>query len=154
MIRRLVSAALGAFLTIGAGAARVQAQAAATSPRTYSYTEVGTPFFPAPERSVLFLEEVGERPYRIDRALTHLRLAGAFVRVVAVVVGELIHCEEKDGSSSPAEVVAEALGSLGIPVVASAPFGHGERNRAFAHGGRVLVDGTAGRVEFLEGAVA
>jgi muramoyltetrapeptide carboxypeptidase len=114
---------------------------------------LGTPYAPPFGGAVLFLEEVGERPYRIDRQLTHLRLAGALDVVAAVVVGDLVRCDEPDGSSDAAAVVAERLGALGVPVVAGAPFGHGERNRPFPHGARVRVDGDAGAVSFLESAV-
>ena len=80
---------------------------------------------------MLLLEEVGERPYRIDRQLTQLRLAGALERLAGVVVGDFVGCAEKDGSAPDAEaVIAERLGGRGIPILAGAPVGHGERNRA------------------------
>jgi muramoyltetrapeptide carboxypeptidase len=104
---------------------------------------------------VLLIEEVGERPYRIDRQLTHLRLAGALHGLRGVVIGDLIGCTEKDGDGPAAEaVIADRLGGLGVPVVAGAPIGHGSRNRAVPHGGWVRVDADRGIVEFLEGAVA
>ena len=116
---------------------------------------VGTPWALALDGAVLLVEEVGERPYRIDRQLTQLRLAGALERLAGVVVGDFVGCAEKDGSGPDAEaVLAERLGARGIPVVAGAPIGHGERNRAVPHGARVRVDAAAGTVEFLEPAVA
>jgi muramoyltetrapeptide carboxypeptidase len=115
----------------------------------------GTPHALALDGAVLLLEEVGERPYRIDRALTQLALSGALAKLRGVVVGELIGCEEKDGAAPSAlEVVAERLGSLGIPVLAGAPIGHGARNRAVPLGARVRLDAGAGTVEFLEAAVS
>ncbi|MSP60376.1 MAG: LD-carboxypeptidase [Myxococcales bacterium] len=113
----------------------------------------GTPWALPFDGSVLFLEEVGERPYRIDRTLTQLELAGAR-RLSAVVVGELVRCLEPDGSGpSAAEVVAERVRRWGVPAVAGAPFGHGENNLPFVHGGRVEVDADRGVVRFLDGAV-
>lgn len=113
---------------------------------------VGTPFMPPLDGAVLLVEEVGERPYRIDRQLTHLRMAGAVEKLRGVVVGELAGCAERDGSPPDAEtVIAERFADLGVPVLAGAPVGHGGRNRALPHGGLVKLDGD--RLEFLEGAV-
>ncbi len=103
--------------------------------------------------NVLFLEEIGERPYRMDRSLTQLELAGAR-DVAAVVVGDLHKCTEPDGSGPSAiEVVRERLRRWGVPVVEDAPFGHGDRNRPFPLGARVTVDADRGTVTFLDGAV-
>jgi muramoyltetrapeptide carboxypeptidase len=93
------------------------------------------------------LEDTNEQPYRIDRMLTQLRLAGALDGVVAAALGDFTGCGEAES------VLAERLGALGIPIVAGVPVGHGERNRPLAHGARARVDATAGTVEFLEGAV-
>jgi muramoyltetrapeptide carboxypeptidase len=115
---------------------------------------VGTPWALALDGAVLFVEEIGERPYRIDRQLTQLRLSGALERLAGVVIGDFVGCIEKDGSGPDAEsVLAERLGGRGIPVLSGAPIGHGGRNRAVPHGARVRVDAAAGTVEFLEGAV-
>jgi muramoyltetrapeptide carboxypeptidase len=118
---------------------------------------VGTPLLPALDGAVLFFEEVGERPYRIDRLLCHLELAGAFARVAGVVVGDLVGCEEPADSriDSPTAraVVRERLGRLAVPVALGAPVGHGERNRALPVGVRVELDATAGTLTALEGAV-
>jgi muramoyltetrapeptide carboxypeptidase len=115
---------------------------------------LGTPFALPLDGAVLLLEEVGERPYRIDRALTQLRLLADFAGLRGVVVGDLMRCDEPDGSGpTAAEVVAERLGGLGIPVVAGAPVGHDRRNRALPLGVRVTVDADAGRLELHEAAV-
>jgi len=116
---------------------------------------VGTPWLPPLDGAILFLEDVGERPYRIDRQLTQLRLSGALDRLAGVVLGDFIGCVEKDGSGpDAATVLAERLAGHGIPVVAGAPIGHGERNRAIPHGTRARLDAAAGTLEFLESAVA
>jgi muramoyltetrapeptide carboxypeptidase len=116
---------------------------------------IGTPWAFDFDGAVLLIEEVGERPYRIDRQLTHLRMAGALRGLAGVVVGDFVGCTEKDGSGPDAEaVIAERLGGLGIPVVAGAPIGHGRSNRAVPHGARVRIDAAAGTVTFVEGAVA
>jgi muramoyltetrapeptide carboxypeptidase len=109
----------------------------------------GTPWQPALDGAVVLLEDIGERPYRLDRALTQLHLCGALDGVRAAVVGELHRCVEPDGSGPTAEeVLAERLGRLGIPVVAGAPIGHGDRNHAVELGAHVTVDAAAGTVAF------
>ena len=119
---------------------------------------LGTKHLPDLDGAVLFLEDVGERPYRIDRLLTHLELAGVFQRVAAVVVGDLVGCEEPAGSKvvspSAAEVVSERLSRLRIPVTTGAPIGHGGRNRALPYGVRAELDASAGTLRSLEGAVS
>jgi muramoyltetrapeptide carboxypeptidase len=119
---------------------------------------LGTPYLPDLDGAILFLEEVGERPYRIDRLLTHLELAGVWDRVAGVVVGDLVGCEEPADSrvaSPTAEaVVKERLGRLGVPVALGAAIGHGGRNRALPYGVRVRLDTGAGTLLALEGAVS
>ena len=86
---------------------------------------MGTPYaFDPPEGCVLFLEEVGERPYRIDRLLTQLRFAGVLARAGAIVFGELPGCDEPDASVTARDVVAGALGGFPGPVVFGLPAGH------------------------------
>jgi muramoyltetrapeptide carboxypeptidase len=115
---------------------------------------VGSPWALALDGAVLFLEEIGERPYRIDRQLTQLELSGALDGLAGVVVGDFIGCAEKDGSAPDAEtVLVERLGRRGIPVVTGAPIGHGSRNRAIPHGARVRLTPATGTLEFLEPAV-
>jgi muramoyltetrapeptide carboxypeptidase len=108
------------------------------------------------EPVVLLLEEVTETPYRIDRALTQLLLAGALAEVRAVVIGDLVRCEGPADGSHPSAlaVLGERLATLDIPVLAGAPLGHGSRNRAVPLGARVRLCPRRGRLEFLEGAVA
>jgi muramoyltetrapeptide carboxypeptidase len=119
---------------------------------------IGTDFLPDLDGAILFLEEVGERPYRIDRLLTHLELAGIFSRVAGIVVGDLVACAEPQGSrvASPSaiEVVRERLGRLGIPVALGAHVGHGERNLALPYGVEVRLDAQAGTLVALAGAVS
>ncbi|HXU74752.1 MAG TPA: LD-carboxypeptidase [Polyangia bacterium] len=115
---------------------------------------VGTPWAPVLDGAVLLLEEIGERPYRIDRQLTQLRLAGVLDRLAGVVLGDFVGCAEKDASPPDAEaVLAERLAGHGIPLLAGAPIGHAARNRAVPHGARVRLDAAAGTLVFLEAAV-
>jgi muramoyltetrapeptide carboxypeptidase len=119
---------------------------------------LGTPLLPDLDGAILFLEEVGERPYRIDRLLTHLELAGVLAVVAGVVVGDLVACEEppesRVASPSAIQVVRERLGRLNIPVVLGARIGHGARNLALPYGVPVSLDAQAGTLVALEAVVS
>jgi muramoyltetrapeptide carboxypeptidase len=94
-----------------------------------------------PEGAILALEDVTERPYRLDRLLTALLMSGCLARIGGVVFGEFVQCEPGPDGVCAAHVLAERTRSLGIPVVAGAPFGHGMKNRAFVLGARARIDG-------------
>lgn len=111
---------------------------------------VGTDLLFFPDDVILLLEDVGEAPYRIDRMLTHLHLAGLLGRTRGIVLGDFAGCASpRAGEQSIEEVLAERLGGLGVPVLAGLPFGHGARNHAVPLGARVTLDASAGvlRVE-------
>ncbi len=116
---------------------------------------LGTPYAPDLGASVLLIEDVGERPYRVDRALTQLKLAGALDGVRAVAVGDFLRCVEEDGAPPSVEaVIEERLTTFDLPGVSGVPVGHGDRNRAFSVGARCAVDLGAGKLIVEEGAVA
>lgn len=81
----------------------------------------GTPFFPDTAGKVLVLEEVGEAPYRIDRMLTQLRLAGTFDRCAGIVFGRFTGCGE---ASDVEAVLKDFSDSVSCPVFTGLPFGH------------------------------
>jgi muramoyltetrapeptide carboxypeptidase len=86
---------------------------------------LGTPYaFTAPEGCILFLEDVAERPYRLDRMLTQLRLAGVLARASALVFGEMRTCDEPDGSTTARAVVARFAREFHGPVLFGLPSGH------------------------------
>ena len=86
---------------------------------------LATPFaFSPPQGHVLFLDEVNERPYRLDRMVTQLRQAGVLARAVAVVVGELPGCDEPAGAPTARSVVADLFGDFPGPVLVGFPSGH------------------------------
>jgi len=81
-----------------------------------------------PEGAVLVLEEVTERPYRIDRMLTSLLRAGHLARAQAIVLGDLTECGPGPDGTTALEVIRERTAGLGKLVLAGASFGHGARN--------------------------
>jgi muramoyltetrapeptide carboxypeptidase len=113
----------------------------------------GTPFLPPLAGAVLFLEDVGERPYRVDRMLTQLRLAGAFAEVAAVVLGRFTACEPGPDGVTVEDVLRDRLADLRVPVAAGLPAGHVEDNLELPLGAEVALDGAKGELVFLGGAV-
>jgi muramoyltetrapeptide carboxypeptidase len=116
----------------------------------------GTPAMPSLEGVLLVLEEVGERPYRIDRMLTQLKEAGAFADVRAVIAGHLTNCAEppsngagkRDAAPAPLEVFRERVRSTGVPFAHGIAVGHEAPNIALPLGARARLAG--GKLTLLE----
>ncbi len=112
---------------------------------------VGTPHLPDLAGTVLFLEDIGERPYRLDRMVTQLRLAGLLDRVAGIVLGTFTDCAPgKDGVTAE-DAIAGCLTGLDVPVLTGVPTGHVDDNLELPFGARVVVDPAAGTLAFLEG---
>jgi muramoyltetrapeptide carboxypeptidase len=96
-----------------------------------------------PDSAIVFLEEVAEAPYRIDRMLTSLVLGGAFDRVAGFVVGQLHECKTGPYEVPAQAVMAERLSLLRVPVLLGLPCGHGEINAPLGLGlpARIANDG-------------
>ena len=92
-----------------------------------------------PERCVLVIEEVDERPYRVDRMLTSLRMGGYLARAAGIVFGGFTGCGAGADGVTVEQILAERTADLGVPVLAGAPFGHGEDNRAFVIGREAVI---------------
>jgi muramoyltetrapeptide carboxypeptidase len=110
---------------------------------------LGTPHFPSLHDAVLFLEDIGEKPYRIDRMLTSLRHSGALRGVRAIALGAFEKAEPNADGVRVDDVLAERLRDLGVPVVAGLPCGHVDDNVELPLGTRVVVDADAGRLSLL-----
>jgi muramoyltetrapeptide carboxypeptidase len=119
---------------------------------------VGTPFLPDVDGALLFIEDLGERPYRIDRLITHLDLAGVFSALSGVIVGDFSACLEPEptrASSPPVQdVLLDRLSRLAIPVVRGALVGHGTRNLSLPYGALCELDTRHGTLTALEGVVS
>jgi muramoyltetrapeptide carboxypeptidase len=97
----------------------------------------GTPFQPRLRGAVLALEDVDERPYRIDRYLTQLRLAGALEGLAGVALGQFTEC---DGQGTRGlDVVREWAAELGVPAAEGFSFGHEDTNLALPLGARAAL---------------
>jgi len=92
---------------------------------TQLLASLGTPYaFDPPAGCVLFLDEVGERPYRLDRMITQLVQAGLLRRASALVLGELPKCDEPSGDPTARAVIADLLADFPGPVLFGFPSGH------------------------------
>lgn len=87
-------------------------------------SHLGTPFQTSFKNRFLFLEEIGERAYRIDRCLTQLSLSGVLKGCQGVVFGQFTSCNEPNGKKLWPWVVREWADSLDIPVYSGVPSGH------------------------------
>jgi muramoyltetrapeptide carboxypeptidase len=111
---------------------------------------VGTPYEPDYRGAVLFIEEVGEQTYRIDRMLTQLSQSGVLRKVAAVLLGTITAPARRryPPDRSLHEVLGEALAPLGVPVVRGIEAGHVAGKRTLPLGARTTVDTAAGTVHF------
>lgn len=117
---------------------------------------IGTPFAPVLDGAILFIEDVGEEVYRIDRMLAHLRLAGLLARVAGVAVGRFTEVGRRgaDGVIGLEEVLETYLAPLGVPVAWGFPVGHIDDQWTLPLGVRARLDAGRGTLELLEAAVS
>ena len=112
---------------------------------------LGTPWEVDTRGALLVFEEIGEKPYALDRDLMQLAAAGKLEQALGFGVGSLLGCEDpKRATPTADDVVMEILGPLGKPVVTGLPFGHGSPNLIWPVGVRAALDGERGELELLE----
>jgi muramoyltetrapeptide carboxypeptidase len=118
---------------------------------TLVVASLGTPWEVDTRDSVLFLEDRGEQPYRIDRMLVQLRDAGKLRTAVGVAFGQLVECEaERYPEPVVTEVLREVVTSeVRGPVVLDLPFGHVADNHALGVGVEAELDGESGTLAML-----
>ena len=92
-----------------------------------------------PRGAILFIEDVGERPYRIDRMLTTLVVGGHLDGVAGVAVGDFTDCASGPDGVGVSDVLERTLGSLRVPVVRGLPCGHGVVNEPLVLGARARI---------------
>jgi muramoyltetrapeptide carboxypeptidase len=125
---------------------------------TQLLASLDTPFaFAPPDRHVLFIDEVGERPYRLHRMLTQLRLSGRMARASALVFGQLPRCDEPGGIVTAIDVVKDVTAGFPGPVLWGFPSGHTTTplvSMPLGVATRVLADQARPRLVFDEAAAA
>jgi muramoyltetrapeptide carboxypeptidase len=108
---------------------------------------IGTPFEVEARGRILFVEELNEAPYRIDRMVRQLALAGVFRGIRGLLIGGFTGCGRGAGKKAEA-ILLEAVQGRKIPVAAGFPVGHGSVNRSFPLGVPAVLDTTARSLTF------
>jgi muramoyltetrapeptide carboxypeptidase len=106
-------------------------------------SSVGTPDMPDLTGAILLIEDVDEPPYKVDRMLTHLRRAGALHRLAGVAIGQFTNCAD-EWPVTVADVLADRLADLGLPVLGGLPIGHGYGQLTVPVGTPATLDVAAG----------
>jgi muramoyltetrapeptide carboxypeptidase len=112
----------------------------------------GSRYLPAFDGKILFLEDVGEAPYRVDRMLTTLKLMGALDRIAGFVFGECTDCEPGDGYGSLTleQILDDHIRPLKVPAYRGAMIGHIREQFIVPVGARMEMDADAGTLRMLE----
>lgn len=112
---------------------------------------VGSPYEPDYRNKILILEEVDERPYRIDGMLTHLIISGRITQVAGIAFGK---CSDCDAAAPPSlsleRVLEDRLGTLGVPVLRGLMMGHVRDQTTVPIGVQAKLDVDAGTLTLLE----
>jgi muramoyltetrapeptide carboxypeptidase len=116
---------------------------------------VGSPYVPDMDGAILFLEDTGEAIYRMDRMLTHLKLAGLLGRIKGFVFGRCTDCKPGEGYGALTldEVLDDHVKGLGVPAFRGAMIGHIDRQFTVPVGLEAEIDAAAGTIRLLEPAV-
>jgi muramoyltetrapeptide carboxypeptidase len=107
---------------------------------------LGTPYEPVWKGRVLFVEDQGEPLYRIDRMLTHLKLAGCLDQLAGLVVGDFVGVEDM---ADVWRIVMSVVRATPYPVAAGFPIGHGAANHTMPLGMAVRLDAASPSLVFL-----
>jgi muramoyltetrapeptide carboxypeptidase len=116
---------------------------------------VGSPYVPDLQGAILFLEDIGETIYRLDRMMTHLKLAGLLDGLAGFVFGQCTNCrpDQSYGSLTLDQVLHDHIQPLGIPAWSGALIGHIETIVTLPIGLEVEIDAVAGTIRMTEPAV-
>jgi muramoyltetrapeptide carboxypeptidase len=120
---------------------------------------LGTPYEPSFRNKILFLEDLGEPPYRFDRLLTQLLNAGRLQQVAGIAIGNNRNCKDpqlrktKEYRQSLQDVLRERLMPLKVPIVSGVPFGHFPHNATLPLGIRAVLDAEKGDLLITDAAV-
>ena len=133
-----------------------RADFAVSAPEVVLAAIAGSPYLPDWDGAILFLEDVSEDLYRVDRMMTTLALAGILDRIRGFVFGTCSECEPGEGYASLTleEILNDHIKRLKVPAWHGAMIGHRMPQFTMAEGIQVEIDATAGRIRMLEPAVA
>ncbi|HET7838536.1 MAG TPA: LD-carboxypeptidase, partial [Rectinemataceae bacterium] len=117
---------------------------------------MGTPYELDARGKILFLEDIGERPYRVDRMLTQLALAGKFAQCAGVVLGDWNDCGPEEGKPSLllAQIFRDIIGPFGKPCIYGIKAGHCSPTATLPFGVEASLDADAAGLELVEAAAS
>ena len=115
---------------------------------------IGTKHLPNFKESILIIEDIGEAPYRIDRMLTHLRLAGILHQISGLGFGSFSGCDnDKDVDQTQSfallDILRDRTKDLKIPIISNLPIGHCNGNASLTLGSQAILDGNKGHLSLL-----
>ena len=117
---------------------------------------LGTKYLPDLNNKILFLEDISEPPYKIDRMINQLRLNKVFKKIQGIILGGFIDCNEPDKNKKTLtleEIWSDYFSSINIPVIHSFPHGHIKDLVTMPIGSKIKLNATKGLVEFAESGV-
>ncbi len=117
---------------------------------------LGTGYLPDLKNKILFLEDISEPPYKIDRMFNQLKLNKVFKKVKGIILGSFVDCYEPDVKKKTLtleEVCDDYLRTMNIPVIRSFPHGHIKDMLTLPIGTRIKLNATKGFFEFMESGV-
>ena len=117
---------------------------------------IGTQFFPSLNDPIFILEEIDERPYRIDRMLQQIKLSDHFKNIKGIALGNFRGCDpdEKKPSLTLNQVFNDVFQNYNFPVISGIPFGHFSLSASIPIGVKVKINGRKNCMEFLESGIS
>jgi muramoyltetrapeptide carboxypeptidase len=106
---------------------------------------IGTPFQPDFSRNILLIEDTGEAPYRIDRMLSQMKMAGCFEELAGMILGSFEKCGEMDQLY---HIVCDIFSNMDFPILAGFDIGHGLPNLTIPFGVDAILDTDAGALTY------
>ena len=116
-------------------------------------TTLGTPYEIQTDGKLLFLEDIGERPYRIERMLTHLKMAGKLDHLAGLIFGDFTNCDA-EGPRTVLTIIDEMFAQAPYPVLTGMPAGHGREHITLPFGVKMILDGNRRSLSLVESPVA
>ncbi len=113
---------------------------------------LGTPYMPDLSGAILVIEDIGEVPFRIDRMLVHLKNAGVFDKISALIIGEFLKSDAQTEAISHEELhqrLSEILSDFTGPIITGIPYGHGSNRWTLPIGLEALISTDPFRIEIM-----
>jgi muramoyltetrapeptide carboxypeptidase len=116
-------------------------------------TTLATPYEIDTKGKLLFLEDVGEKPYRIERMLTQLKMAGKLDDLAGVVCGDFVGCEGEE-ARGVRQILVEIFDRADYPVVTGLAAGHGQENLLLPFGVDISLNTTTATLSIVDSPLA